>query len=467
MGAGGGGLVEFVPGGRIASKLFERLTERLDSALKNMTGRGKIREADVDEAMREVRRALLEADVNFKVAREFSAAVRERAVGEVVLASVTPANQVVKIVQDELTDLLGGDTVELATADAGPTVIMVVGLQGSGKTTSAAKLALHVKKQGGRPLLAAADVKRPAAVEQLRALGEQIEVPVHHESLKSLPEHIARNAVDKARQGNHTAVIVDTAGRMQIDEELMAEVERMGKLTKPHEVLLVADAMTGQEAVNVVAAFNERVALTGLILTKMDGDARGGAALSIRAVTGVPVKFLTQSEKMEPLEVFHPDRLASRILGMGDVITLVEQAQEVIDEEAAQRLEEKVRQATFDLNDFLDQFSQIKKMGSLSQIMGMIPGMGKMVNSPEVQDALTEQNVARTEAIILSMTAQERSRPEVIDGSRRRRIAAGSGTQPRDVNQLLNQFKQMQKMMKMLSSGQMPNLPGMGGMLGR
>ncbi len=447
--------------------MFERLTERLDTALKKMIGRGKIRESDIDEAMREVRRALLEADVNFKLAREFSASVRERAVGKEVLARVSPAQQVVKIVQDELTDLLGGDTVELAKADAPPTVIMVVGLQGSGKTTSAAKLALHLKKNGGRPLLAAADVKRPAAVAQLQTLGGQIEVPVHHESLKSLPEHIARNAVDKAKQGNHTAVIIDTAGRIQIDEEMMAEVERMGKLTKPHEVLLVADAMTGQEAVNVATAFNERVPLTGLILTKMDGDARGGAALSIRAVTGVPVKFLTQSEKVEPLEVFHPDRLASRILGMGDVVTLVEQAQEVIDEEAARRLEEKIRQATFDLNDFLDQFNQIKNMGSLSQIMGMIPGMGKMMNNPDVQDAMTEKNIARTEAIILSMTPRERSRPELIDGSRRRRIAAGSGTEPRDVNQLLNQFKQMQKMMKMLSSGQMPNLPGMGGMSGR
>jgi signal recognition particle subunit SRP54 len=447
--------------------LFERLTERLDTALKKMIGRGKIRESDIDEAMREVRRALLEADVNFKLAREFSASVRERAVGKEVLASVSPAQQVVKIVQDELTDLLGGDTVELAKADAPPTVIMVVGLQGSGKTTSAAKLALHLKKSGGRPLLAAADVKRPAAVAQLQTLGGQIDVPVHHESLNSLPEHIARNAVDKAKQGNHTAVIIDTAGRIQIDEEMMAEVERMGKLTKPHEVLLVADAMTGQEAVNVATAFNERVPLTGLILTKMDGDARGGAALSIRAVTGVPVKFLTQSEKMEPLEVFHPDRLASRILGMGDVVTLVEQAQEVIDEEAALRLEEKIRQATFDLNDFLEQFNQIRKMGSLSQIMGMIPGMGKMMNDPGVQDAMTEKNIARTEAIILSMTLLERSRPELIDGSRRRRIAAGSGSEPRDVNQLLNQFKQMQKMMKMLSAGQMPNLPGMGGMSGR
>ncbi len=447
--------------------MFERLTERLDTALKKMVGRGKIRGSDIDDAMREVRRALLEADVNFKLAREFSASVRERAVGKEVLASVSPAQQVVKIVQDELTDLLGGDTVELAKADAPPTVIMVVGLQGSGKTTSAAKLALHLKKSGGRPLLAAADVKRPAAVAQLQTLGGQIEVPVHHESLKSLPEHIARNAVDKAKQGNHTAVIIDTAGRIQIDEEMMAEVERMGKLTKPHEVLLVADAMTGQEAVNVATAFNERVPLTGLILTKMDGDARGGAALSIRAVTGVPVKFLTQSEKVESLEVFHPDRLASRILGMGDVVTLVEQAQEVIDEEAARRLEEKIRQATFDLSDFLDQFNQIKKMGSLSQIMSMIPGMGKMMNDPDVQDAMTEKNIARTEAIILSMTPRERSLPELIDGSRRRRIAAGSGTEPRDVNQLLNQFKQMQKMMKMLSSGQMPNLPGMGGMFGR
>ncbi|HJO06328.1 MAG TPA: signal recognition particle protein, partial [Chloroflexota bacterium] len=283
---------------------------------------------------------------------------------------------------------------------------------------------------------------------------------------KSKPEHIARNALDKARKDKHSAVIVDTAGRIQLDDELMEEVRRMGKLTKPDEVLFVADAMTGQEAVNVAAEFHERVPLTGLILTKMDGDARGGAALSIRAVTGVPVKFLTQGEKVEPLEVFHPDRLASRILGMGDVVTLVEQAQEVIDEKSAQRLEEKIRQASFDLNDFLEQFNQIKNMGSLSSMMSMVPGMGKLAKNPEVQEALTDKNIARTEAIILSMTPAERSRPELIDGSRRRRIAAGSGTEPSDVNQLLNQFKQMQKVMKMLSSGRMPNLPGMGGMFG-
>ena len=431
-----------------------------------MTGRGKIREADVDEAMREVRRALLEADVNFKVARTFIAAVRERAVGKEVLASVTPAQQVVKIVYDELTELLGHETAGLARADPAPTVIMVVGLQGSGKTTSAAKLALLLKKNGGTPLLAAADVKRPAGIAQLRTLGNQIDVPVHFESPKSKPEHIARNAVDKARRENHSVVVVDTAGRIQLDEELMEEVRRMGKLAKPDEVLFVADAMTGQEAVNVASEFNDRVPLTGLILTKMDGDARGGAALSIRAVTGVPVKFLTRSEKMEPLEVFHPDRLASRILGMGDVVTLVEQAQGVIDEETAQRLEEKIRQSSFDLNDFLEQFSQIKKMGSLSQMMSMVPGMGKLAKNPEVQEAMTDKNIARTEAIILSMTPAERTRPDLIDGSRRRRIATGSGTTPRDVNQLLNQFKQMQKVMKMLSSGRMPNLPGMGGMLG-
>ncbi len=446
--------------------MFDRLTERLDAALKKMTGRGRIREADVDEAMREVRRALLEADVNFKVARSFIAAVRERAVGKEVLSSVTPAQQVVKIVHDELTELLGQETEGLAKASDGPTVIMVIGLQGSGKTTSAAKLALRLKKAGGTPLLAAADVKRPAAVEQLCTLGEQIEVPVHFEGAKSKPEHIARNALDKARKDKHSAVIVDTAGRIQLDDELMEEVRRMGKLTKPDEVLFVADAMTGQEAVNVAAEFHERVPLTGLILTKMDGDARGGAALSIRAVTGVPVKFLTQGEKVEPLEVFHPDRLASRILGMGDVVTLVEQAQEVIDEESAQRLEEKIRQASFDLNDFLEQFNQIKNMGSLSSMMSMVPGMGKLAKNPEVQEALTDKNIARTEAIILSMTPAERSRPELIDGSRRRRIAAGSGTEPSDVNQLLNQFKQMQKVMKMLSSGRMPNLPGMGGMFG-
>ena len=444
--------------------MFERLTERLDLAIKKMTGSGRIRAKDVDEAMREVRRALLEADVNFQVARKFSKSVQEQTIGKDVLTSVSPAQQVVKIVQDELTSLLGSTTAELSKSDAGTTVIMVVGLQGSGKTTSSAKLALHLKKNGERPLLAAADVKRPAAIEQLRALGEQIDVPVHSETSNSRPEHIARNAVEKAKHGNYSVVIIDTAGRIQLDDELMTEIQRMGKMTNPHEVLFVADAMTGQEAVNVAAAFNERVPLTGLILTKMDGDARGGAALSIKAVTGIPVKFLTESEKMEALEIFHPDRLASRILGMGDIVTLVEQAQELVDEKTAKDLEEKIRQATFDLNDFLEQFNQIKKMGSLSKMVNMIPGMGQLANNPDVQNALTEGNVARTEAIILSMTPQERSRPDMINGSRRKRIADGSGTEPRDVNQLLNQFKEMQKMMKMLSSGGMPDIPGLGRM---
>tara|TARA_Y100000590_G_scaffold455898_1_gene605386 strand:- start:1031 stop:2377 length:1347 start_codon:yes stop_codon:yes gene_type:complete len=443
--------------------MFERLSERLDAAFKQMTGRGKIREDDVDEAMREVRRALLEADVNFKVARDFINSVRERALGRDVIDSVSPSQQVVKIVNDELTNLLGEETVPLESPTDGLRIILMVGLQGSGKTTSSAKLALMLKNRGEKPLLAAADLKRPAAIRQLQTLSEQIGIDIHYESTDSTPEHVARNAVDKARHGAYNSVIIDTAGRIQLDEDLMIEIGRIGKLVSPNEVLFVADAMTGQEAVNVVSSFHEQLPLTGLILTKLDGDARGGAALSIRSVTGLPVKFIAQGEKIEPLEVFHPDRLASRILGMGDVVTLVEQAQEAMDQDVTERLEERMRKATFDLNDFLDQMEQVRKMGPLSQVLGMLPGMGKLAASSDVKDALDGDHMRRVEAIVLSMTPSERSQPAIIDGSRRRRIAQGSGTEPKDVNQLLNQFKQMQKMMKALSSGKMPNIPGMGG----
>ena len=445
--------------------MFERLSERLDGILKRMTGRGVIREADVDEAMREVRRALLEADVNFKVVKEFTASLRERAIGREILESVAPAHLVIKIVHDELTKLLGSEAAALKRRRDGPTVVLMVGLQGSGKTTSAAKLALHLQKKGEKPLLAAADVKRPAAIEQLVILGRQIDVPVHHEGPGAKAEHIARNAVAKARDGGHTFAIVDTAGRLQIDEEMMDEVERVAKLTQPDEVLFVADAMTGQEAVNVALEFNRRAPLTGLILTKLDGDARGGAALAIRAVTGVPVKFSSATEKIEPLEVFHPERLASRILGMGDIVTLVEQAQEVMDERAALQLQEKFLKATFGLDDFLDQLNQVRKMGPLTKVLGMVPGMGKIVGDKEIAEALDGHRLARVEAIIMSMTREERSNPSMINGSRRRRIAAGSGTSTVEVNQLLKQFKQVQKMMKMLSSGRLPGslkgLPGL------
>ena len=440
--------------------MFDRLSERLDGALKRITRRGVVREPDVNEALREVRRALLEADVNFKVVKEFTASVREAALGKEVLESVTPGQLVIKIVHDELTRLLGSESAGLSKASGGPTVILVVGLQGSGKTTSAAKLALQLKKKGERPLLAAADTKRPAATEQLVTLGNQIDVATHREGPKSKAEHIARNAVDKAKAGGLSHVIVDSAGRLQIDDEMMSEIQRVAKQAKPDEVLFVADAMTGQEAVSVATKFNERVPLTGLVLAKLDGDARGGAALSIRSVTGVPIKFITATEKLEPLEVFHPDRLASRILGMGDVVTFVEQAQEIIDEQAAIKLEKKIRKASFGLDDFLEQLEQVKKMGPLSRVLDMMPGMGKLARNQEVADALEGDQMKRVAAIIQSMTPYERANPEVIDGSRRRRIARGSGTTPRDVNQLLNQFREVRKMMKALAGGKMPGMPG-------
>ena len=444
--------------------MFDRLSERLDAALKRITRRGVVREPDVDEALREVRRALLEADVNFKVVKEFTASVREAALGEKVLESVTPGQLVLKIVHDELTRLLGSESADLTRSSGGPTVVLVVGLQGSGKTTSAAKLALQLKNKGERPLLAAADTKRPAAVEQLVTLGNQIDVATHREGPKSKAEHIARNAVDKARAGGLSHVIVDSAGRLQIDDAMMREIQRVAKQTKPHEVLFVADAMTGQEAVTVAAEFNDRVPLTGLVLAKLDGDARGGAALSIRSVTGIPIKFITSTEKLEPLEVFHPDRLASRILGMGDVVTFVEQAQEVIDEQAAIKLEKKIRKASFGLDDFLEQLEQVKQMGPLSRVLDMMPGMGKLARNRDVADALEGDQMNRVTAIILSMTPYERANPEIINGSRRRRIARGSGTTPRDVNQLLNQFREVRKMMKALAGGKMPG--GMGALGG-
>ena len=440
--------------------MFDRLSERLDAALKQITRRGVVREPDVDEALREVRRALLEADVNFKVVKEFTASVREAALGEEVLESVTPGQLVIKIVHDELTRLLGSESAGLTRSSGGPTVVLVVGLQGSGKTTSAAKLALQLKKKGEKPLLAAADTKRPAAVEQLVTLGNQIDVATHREGPRSKAEHIARNAVNKAKTGGLSHVIVDSAGRMQVDDEMMREIQRVAKQTKPDEVLFVADAMTGQEAVAVAAEFNQRVPLTGLVLTKLDGDARGGAALSIRSVTGIPIKFITSTEKLEPLEVFHPDRLASRILGMGDVVTFVEQAQEVIDEQAAIKLEKKIRKASFGLDDFLEQLEQVRKMGPLSRVLDMVPGMGKLARNQDVADALEGNHMNQITAMILSMTPYERANPEIINGSRGRRIARGGGTTPRDVNQLVNQFREVRKMMKALAGGKLPGAAG-------
>ncbi len=445
--------------------MFESLTERLSGVFGNLGRRGRLSESDVDAALREVRMALLEADVNFRVARDFVASVRERAVGREVTHSVTPAQQVTKIVHDNLVELLGGETARLATAPRPPSVVLMVGLQGSGKTTGAAKLALAFRKDGGRPLLVAADTYRPAAIAQLQTLGKQIEVPVHQQGTDPSPLQIAKRGLELGVSNAHSHVIVDTAGRLQLDDAMMDEVEQISRAVQPVETLFVADATTGQEAVNVAKAFHARTPLTGLILTKMDGDARGGAALSIRSVTGIPVKFVGTGERIEPLEIFHPDRIASRILGMGDVVTLVERAEEVVDVERAQELQTKLRKATFGLDDFLEQLNQVRQMGPLSQVLGMLPGMGAMANRAEVQAALDGDVVGRFEAIILSMTPGERANPDVLNGSRRRRVARGSGTSVQEVNQLLNQFRQARQVMQMVSSGRMPaglrNLTGM------
>ena len=435
--------------------MFESLSDRLQGVFQKLRGRGKLSEADVDAALREVRMALLEADVNFKVARDFLKALRARAVGAEVLESLTPGQQVIKIVHEELIRLLG-DPVPLTLTGSPPHVILLVGLQGSGKTTAAGKLALALRKQGQRCLLAAADIYRPAAVEQLQTIGKQIDVPVHAMGTSQPPHEIARAAVARASSERLGTVIVDTAGRLQIDAEMMAEVQDIAQAVSPQEVLLVADAMTGQEAVNVAQAFHEQAPLTGLILTKTDGDARGGAALSMRSVTGVPIRYLGSGEKIEPLDPFYPDRLASRILGMGDVLSLIERAEETIDAEQAATIEKKLRTASFTLEDFVEQLQQIRKMGSLGQILDMVPGMSQITRNPAMAAALDERQFARVEAMIYSMTPAERRNPAIIDGSRRRRIAAGSGTTPAEVNQLLNNFRKMQTVMKSFASGKMP-----------
>lgn len=444
--------------------MLEILTERLNGVFSKLGRRGRLGEADVDAALREVRMALLEADVNFRVARDFVAAVRERAVGREVIESITPAQQVIKILNDHLVELLGSETSRIATAPRPPTIVLLVGLQGSGKTTTAAKLALAFKRDGGRPLLVAADTQRPAAIEQLKTLGKQIDVPVHVGDTKHSPIQISTRGRELGIDNAHSHVVVDTAGRIQLDEPLMDEIGQISRAIDPTETLFVADATTGQEAVNAATEFHAQSPLNGLILTKMDGDARGGAALSIRSVTGVPIKFIATGEQIEPLEVFHPDRIASRILGMGDVVTLVERAEETIDQERAIELEEKIRKASFGLDDFLEQLNQVKKMGPLSQVFGMLPGMSSMTKNTDVQAALDGDGLRHFEAIILSMTPNERRNPDQITGSRRRRIAAGSGTSVQDVNQLLNQFKQARKMMQMMSSGKMPT--GLRNMMG-
>ena len=422
--------------------------------------KGKLTEKDIDDALRQVRLALLEADVNFKVVKDFVARVRERALAAEVLESLTPAQHIIKIVNEELVATLGDGQSRLASVSRPPGVIMLAGLQGSGKTTTAAKLALHLRNNGQRPLLVAADNRRPAAIEQLVALGKQLGMPVYSESPSVASKDICAHGLTRAKELAATWVIADTAGRLHIDEEMMSELAQVQAVLNPVEVLLVVDAMTGQDAVRVAEDFHARVNLTGLVLTKMDGDARGGAALSVRWVSGVPIKFMGVGEKLDALEPFYPERLASRILGMGDMLTLIEKAEAAFDVNKAREMEKKVKTATFDLEDFLSQLKDIKKMGSVSQLMEMIPGASKLAgHMPEGAD---EEHLKRVEAIILSMTPQERQKPAIIGGSRRRRIARGSGTTVQNVNQLLNQFQQMQKLMKQSAGGKLPrNLKGL------
>jgi signal recognition particle subunit SRP54 len=430
--------------------MFESLTQKLEIAFKKLRGQGKITPQNIEDSLREVRRALLDADVNYKVTKQFIEDVQKRAIGQEVLTSISPGQLIIKIINDEMIKLLGESKAEVAVANMPPTVILIAGLQGSGKTTFSAKLANHLKGKGRFPLLVAADVHRPAAIDQLEMLGKQLEIPVYAERGISA-QKIAEDSIDFARKNVRDTVIIDTAGRLHIDEEMMKEVEAVRDKTKPDEILFVVDAMTGQDAVNTARTFNERLNFDGVVLTKLDGDSRGGAALSIRAIVKKPIKFIGVGEKLDALEPFYPDRIASRILGMGDIVTLVEKAQENFDEEKADKLGEKLRKAQFTFEDFLDQLREIKKMGSLSQVMGMIPGMNKLPANTEVN----EKSLVRVEAIIQSMTADERLHPSIINGSRRRRIAIGSGTTVQDVNRLIKQFEEMQKMMKRLSKGNM------------
>jgi len=436
------------------SAMFDELTERLNGAFSRLRGKGRLSPSDIDEALREVRLALLEADVNVGVATALLGRVRERALDSEVLKSLTPGQQVIKIVHDELKVTLGSE-VPLARPATPPLVILVAGLQGSGKTTSAAKLARLLKSKGRRPLLVAGDLQRPAAIDQLETLGERVGVPVYVDR-KAKVAKLAKAAVKHARAEGYNVVIIDTAGRLQIDADLMGELVAVRKASDPHEILLTVDAMTGQEAVNVARGFLEYIDLTGILLTKLDGDARGGAAISAREVTGKPIKFVGIGEGLDDLDVFHPDRMAERILGMGDVMTLIEKAEAAFDEDEAMVAAEKLRNATFDLEDFLEQFQQIRKMGPLQQLVKMLPGAGQALGNVEVDD----KDLGRVEAIIRSMTPYERRNPKLINGSRKRRIAKGSGTRPQDVNGVLKQFSEAQKMMKAISSGKSP-IPGL------
>ncbi|HLU21930.1 signal recognition particle protein [Lederbergia graminis] len=432
---------------------FEGLADRLQATMQKIRGKGKVTESDVKEMMREVRLALLEADVNFKVVKQFIKKVSERAVGQEVMKSLTPGQQVIKVVKEELTELMGGEQSQIAVAKKPPTVIMMSGLQGAGKTTFTGKLANLLRKKYNRnPLLVAADIYRPAAIKQLETLGKQLSLPVFSLGDQVSPVEIARQAIEKAKEEHHDYVLIDTAGRLHIDDQLMDELKEIKEVAKPDEIFLVVDAMTGQDAVNVAQSFNEQLEISGVVLTKLDGDTRGGAALSIRAVTNKPIKFIGTGEKMDALEPFHPERMASRILGMGDMLTLIEKAQASVDEDKAKELEKKFRTASFTLDDFLEQLSQVKNMGPLDELLKMMPGANKIKGMNNLQ--VDEKQIGHVEAIIRSMTTKEKLEPEIINASRRRRIAKGSGTTVQEVNRLLKQFEEMKKMMKQMTGMQ-------------
>jgi signal recognition particle subunit SRP54 len=434
--------------------MFDTLSDKLQATLGDLRGHGRLSDEDLSKAMREIRLALLEADVNFQVVKDFVARVRDRAAGVEVTKSLTPGQEVVKIVHDELTAIMGQGGSKLAFAGRPPTVVLLAGLQGSGKTTAAAKLALLLRREGKAPFLVAADLQRPAAIDQLEQLAKQIQIPVHADKSAKDPIAVAKEGIEQARSQGRDVVVLDTAGRLHVDEEMMEQLARVRAATKPHNILLVLDAMTGQDAVNVAEAFSHRIDFDGIVLTKLDGDARGGAALSVKAVTGKPVKLASTGEKLDQLEYFHPDRMASRILGMGDVLTLIEKAEAAAEQDEHEAMEKRLRQGRFTFDDFLQAYKMMRKMGPVRNVLSMIPGMGKQLQGVNVD----ERDLGRVEAIVLSMTADERSRPEIINGPRRARIAAGSGTTVQQVNQLLAARKQMEKMMKQFGRGKIPNL---------
>ncbi len=440
--------------------MFENLSSKLERAFKTLKGQGSISEINVAETVKEIRRALIDADVNYNIAKDFTNTVKEKALGQNVLTSVSPGQLMTKIVSDELAELLGGETAEFNTSGS-PAVILIAGLQGSGKTTFSGKLSRLIKSKGKNPLLVAGDVYRPAAIEQLKVLGGQVEVDVYTEMESKDPIAISKNAIKHARENGNNVVIIDTAGRLSVDKEMMDEISRIKQAVNPNEILFVVDSMTGQDAVNTAKAFNDVLDFSGVVLTKMDGDTRGGAALSIKSIVNKPIKFVSNGEKMDAITVFHPDRMANRILGMGDIVSLVEKAQDSYDQEEAERLQKKIRKNQFNFNDFIKQLEQIKKMGNLKDLMGMIPGAGKALKDVDISD----DAFTGVESIIKSMTKQERENPELIDGSRRKRIAGGSGSSVTEVNKLMKQFEDMRKMMKSFNKikpgGRMPQMPQM------